>query len=207
MCKPRRIFIERLLNNSLERDLEKAMTEWVIVGEIGNNQLNFKWNCDLCGAAIYETNYVIYNVKTKKEIHIGRDCVKRFSSNYKYYKNTRPVYMEKLRREYKLNQMKLELKDRYHLICNQGIPNELQFNIFRNKLLDVLKSQKALSLLETRDGAIKVLIKFLDKPNYTEAEVSRLKLMLNEPNKARRIFVKNPRRKQKRVDKYGILID
>lgn len=54
--QPRSIFKETLINNSLEKEFEEAMNEWVCVGEISRIDFSFCSHCNLCGAALYEKN-------------------------------------------------------------------------------------------------------------------------------------------------------
>ncbi|RHW32354.1 hypothetical protein [Oceanobacillus profundus] len=157
MCQLRRIFIERLLDKSKADEFNQAMAEWICIGRIKSYEVNFSWNCELCGAAIYESNYVVYNVKTKEEAKIGSECVKRFIPSQKMYAYSKPTYVRKIKRKHKRNQLKVELHDVYHLICNQGIPDEEDFEDFRNVLLQLLGSYKRVYLLETKEGCIKIL--------------------------------------------------
>lgn len=206
MCKPRRRFIEILIENSMSKDFDVAMCEWVVIGKVINYEVNFKSHCDLCGAANYELNYVIYNVKKKQQLQIGSDCVKRFIPTNRRYFDKYPIFVKKLRKKHRRAQLKIGLIDQYHFICNQVVPPDLIFNSFCDNLIKLLKSYNQVSLLETSEGAIKVLTKVLGKLEYTEAEVRRLKLILCNRNEASKIRVPRPVYQKKKVDKYGIVI-
>ncbi|UHA61424.1 hypothetical protein KDJ21_007135 [Metabacillus litoralis] len=82
MSNPRNIFIKKVLETSQSGDFEIAMSEWVCLGKKTNLDNDFYSNCDLCGAAIYKTNYIICNVKTMRIHSIGCECIKRFKSSY-----------------------------------------------------------------------------------------------------------------------------
>lgn len=168
--------------------------------------MNFTMNCELCGAAVYEKNYVIYNVKTKAKCKIGSDCIKRFVPSHNYFKTQHPRRMHSLKRKHKQQQLGLKVRDIYNLMCNQGRPEEELFYLFRIDLIRLLKSYKKMSLLKTKSGTIKVLEKLLKRTNYTEYEVRRLQLLVRNPKEAARIHVKDSRRPRKKIDKYGIVI-
>ncbi len=207
MCQPRKIFIETLIENSLSEEFDMAMTEWVGLGEISRLELNFTPNCELCGAAVYEVNHVIYNVKTKKQLKIGSDCIKRFESNNQRYINKKPQFFSKLRKRHKQNQLRIKLKDQYHFMCNQIIPSTRMFKEFRRDLIRILKSYNKLYWLESPEGAINILTKLLKKTEYTEMEVKRIELLLTEPKKAMNIRVRTPRGPRKVLDKYGVVMN
>ncbi|WP_223702729.1 hypothetical protein [Sutcliffiella deserti] len=52
------------------------MLEWIDVGIITRFEVNFKAHCELCGAAIYNDNIVILNVKTNKHSKLGLNVLK-----------------------------------------------------------------------------------------------------------------------------------
>lgn len=207
MCQPRRIFIETLIEESFNGNFDEAMNEWIWIGKIFSLEVNFKDHCDLCGAAIYKVNYVIFNVKTKSRLQIGSECVKRFTSNHSRFKDAHPVYVHKQRKNHQQKQLKLKLIGQYNLICNQGFPEESLFIKFRANLIKLLQSYKKLSWLKSRKGAIQILTKVLKKSDYIDLEIKRIQMLLDEPQKARKIYIRVPRANNRKVDKYGILID
>jgi hypothetical protein len=206
MCQPRNIFIKTLINNSLSNEFDLSMTEWIGIGEISRFELNFTPNCELCGAAVYKCNHVIYNVKTKKVLKIGSECIKRFESNTEKHQKNNAKAVQKLRKRHKQKQIRIKLIDQYHFISHQIIPSTRLFKEFRRDLIRLLKSYNKLHWLESHEGATKVLTKVLKKTEYTEMEVKRLELILHEPKKANNIVVRTPRVPRKVIDKYGIVL-
>ncbi|TYS12981.1 hypothetical protein FZC78_22620 [Rossellomorea vietnamensis] len=208
MCKqkPRKVFIETLINNSLSKEFDSAMFEWVGIGKLESNELGFKPHCELCGAAIYNENYIIYNVKTKKKLQIGSECMKRFRSSHNNYKNKHPQNFFRLRKWHAVEKRKRKLIDLYHLICNQGIPEPDAFQDFSKHLISLLKISNKLSLLNTSSGAARVLTTVLEKTDYSPKEVLRLQLLLDSPDAARKIYIRASRKPRKKVDKYGIVM-
>ncbi|MCA1040539.1 hypothetical protein LCM00_13580 [Bacillus infantis] len=183
------------------------MTEWVGIGTISLFEVNFTANCELCGAAVYKVNHVIYNIKTKRVLKIGSDCIQRFEMSTKAYINNKPRTVRKLRKKHKQQQLRIKLTDQYHFRCHQILPSTRLFKEFRRDLIRLLKSYKKLYLLESPEGTIKVLTKLLNKKEYTKSEVKRMQLILEHPKQAINIVVKTPRKPRKVIDKYGIVQD
>lgn len=124
MHEPRPVFKQRLIENSFSKEFEQSMIEWVCISEIFSRELDFCSNCQLCGAAVYDINHVIHNVKTKKELKIGSECVKRFETSHQKHLNRNPTAIRKLRKRFELKRLQMKLIDQYHFICNQGKPDE-----------------------------------------------------------------------------------
>lgn len=200
MSNPRNIFIKKVLETSQSGDFEIAMSEWVCLGKKTNLDNDFYSNCDLCGAAIYKTNYIICNVKTMRIHSIGCECIKRFKSSYP------SELVSKLKKSYLQNQLQHKLIGQYHKICNQGIPDPILFKSFRMRLIRLIKSYGKMNMFITEEGAKEILSNILKKKTYSSSEVKRIRLLVKDPSKARKIYVKTQWKKRK-LDKYGIVIN
>lgn len=177
--KPGPLVIQKLISNSESDEFDEAKTEWELVGNIPNDSYNFVENCELCNHKNYKGNWMIYNPKTKSNLKIGSECIKRFIvlNGVGSQEDSNTFFKQKekeINKEYKL----LEL---YKAVIIDPLPVARQVTYFRKTLLELLDSRGQIHLSETKEGIFEILSSFFRKSKPSDKEVDKFNTLLNDP--------------------------
>lgn len=180
--KPPKKVVRTLIDCSLASDFDGAKAEWELYGNVDRDSRDFKENCELCGAKLHKTNWVIQNPNTGAKLAIGSECIKRFiqfAGTASQADSNR--FFSHAEKELKIVN---ELNTMFKEVVLDTLPLARQVNLFRAKLIKILESKGnyPMSCSYTSPDFLLIVQSIFKRESYTGNMLHKLWAIINEPD-------------------------